>query len=182
LLLSLPQGTAIGMLWKYVRGHPGPAKPQIEGRHFRPTLWSFVGSSLYGCTPAIAAAIATYFQYDKHPTLILIADGITILLCLFLLFQCIVVHLQRLHITDEGIIIAGCWATYGIRWDDMQKAVLRERRNILSGTDKLLVIHGQADSKIGFPVSILSSAAQNDVMREVRRRINVSSVFDKPSI
>jgi hypothetical protein len=181
-ILSLPQGTAFGMLWKYVRGHPGPPRPHIGGNRFKPTLRSFVLSSLYGFSPAIGASTVTYFQYEKHPTLTMVIDGITLLVCLLWLVQGIVVHLQQLYITDEGIVISGWAAPYGLQWSDIRRAILRERHNILSGTDKLLVIIGPGEKKLNYPVSILSTTDQTEGMQEVRRRIAVSSVFDEPTV
>jgi len=181
-LLSLPFGNAMGSLWKYAKGHPGSRKPSIVGRPFRPTLWSFVHSSLYRMTPAMTGAAIVYFFYEKNGAIAVVTAVLSALFCIYLLLQTIVVHTQRIYLLDDAIVISGIGRPYGIPWSEVEKAVVRERHNLLSGTDKLLVIVSRQGAQMAYPVSILSRDAQKHVLREVRRRVPTSSVFDDPTV
>ena len=181
-VLSLPFGTAMGFLWKYIKGHPGPPKPWIGGRAFRPTLTSFVLSSLYRMTPAMTAIAVTYFFYHKSGVVLIILDVLTGLFCIYLILQTIIVHLQKNSLLEDGIVISGLSRPYGLRWSDVDKAIVRERHNLLSGTDKLLVVISKRGNSIAYPVSVLSRDDQNEILREVRRKTPTSTVFDNPTI
>lgn len=181
-MLGLPFGTSMGLLWKYIKGHPGPPKHRIEGRMFKPTVLSFILSFLYRTSPAMTAAVVTYFYYEKGGVVLIILDVLTGLFCLYLLLQTIFVHLQKISLLDEGIVVSGVSQPYGLRWADVDKRTVRERHNFLSGTDKLLVLHSRRGDKLAYPLSILSKEDQNEILREVRRRGPTSTVFDNPTI
>jgi len=181
-MLSLPFGTSMGLLWKYIKGHPGPPKPRIGGRMFKPTGLSFMLSSLYRMTPAMSAAVVTYFFYEKGGVVLIIMDVLTGLFCLYLFLQTIFVHLQKISLLDEGIVISGVSRPHGLQWSEVDKRIVRERHNFLSGTDKLLVLHSKRGDTLAYPLSILSKADQNEILREVRRRGPTSTVFDNPTI
>ena len=149
---------------------------------FKPTCISFILSSLYGITPAISAAVVTYFFYEKGGVLLIILDVLTGLFCLYLLLQTIIVHLQSISVLNEGIMISGMGRPYGLHWSDIDKATLRERHNILSGTDRLLILHSKQGHTIPYPISILQKTHQNLILQEVRRRVPTSEIFDKPTI
>ena len=181
-MLSLPFGTSIGLLWKYIKGHPGPTKPRIGGRTFRPTLLSFILSLLYGITPAITAAFITYFLYEKSGIVLIVLDIITGIFCIYLILQTVFVHLQKISLLDDGIVISGLIRPYGLRWSDIDKCLVRERHNFLSGTDKLLVFNPKQNNTMAYPISILSKEDQSVILFEVRRRLPCASVFDNPTI
>ena len=180
-MLSLPFGYTIGLLWKYIRGHPGSREGDIGGDPCKPTFRSFMISFLYDCSPAIMAAIVTYFLHGKIGNWVVLLDVLAGLFCIFLLIQTILVHLRKFSLFEEGIVISGIGRPRGFRWEDFEKAVVRERHNLLSGTDKLLILYFKQGGSIAYPVSVLSKRCENEVLREVRRRVPTSSIFDNPS-
>lgn len=181
-ILSLPFGHVMGLLWKYIKGHPGPPKIEIGGKMCKPTIRSFIYSFLYSLSPAIGAGIMTYILYEQSKTLVIFLDAIAGLFCIYLLVQTIFVHLKKISLLEDGIIITGIVRPYGLRWTDIEKATIRERHNLLSGTDKLLVLYTKQGNKMYYPISILSKRDENEISREVRKRVPTSSTFDKSSL
>lgn len=181
-MLSLPFGISMGLLWKYIKGHPGPPKAMIGGRAFRPTVLSFILSSLYSMTPAITAAMVTYFFHEKGGVVLIVLDVLTGLLCLYFILVTIFAHMKKISLLHDGIIISGISRPYGLRWLDVDKATLRERHNFLSGRDRLLVLSSKQGHNIAYPVSVLSNHDQNMILKEVRRRVPTSTVFDNPTV
>ena len=120
-MLSLPFGTSMGQLWKYIKGHPGPPKPGIGGRAFRPTVLSFILSSLYDLTPALSAAVATYFFHQKLGLVLIVLDVLTGLLCLYLILVTIIAHMKKVSLLHDGIAIFGMGRPYGLRWSELTK-------------------------------------------------------------
>lgn len=187
-MLGLPYGTSIGLLWKYIKGHPspkkhrGPADIHIGGIIMKPTFRSFILSTLYRLTPAMSAIVISIFLIEKAKVFVIIADVVTAIFCLYLLISTIFVHLQKIYLLDDGIVIERLQSRYGVRWEQIQKATVRERHNYLSGTDKLLILYGPHRPIIAYPISILSNSDQKKLLREVRRKIPTSTVFDSPTV
>lgn len=180
-MLSLPYGTAMGELIKYIKGHRY-IQSRIEGQTFKPTIRSFILSFIYDISPAVTAALVTYFTHGKAGLIIIIPSALMGLFSLYLILQTIFVHLQKITVLNEGILISGFRRPYGLRWTDVEKAEIRERHNIISGTDKLLILYSKYGHKIAYPISILSKNDQNNIDTEIRKKIPTSTKFDRPTL
>lgn len=154
----------------------------IEADTFKPTFRSFILSLLYRITPAFSAVIVTYFLYDKAKVFIIIVDVITGLFCLYMTLQTIMVHIQKITLLEEGILFSSFGRPFGFRWSDIEKADIRERRNILSGTDRLVILYTKKGDKIPINTSTLSKNNEKKVLSEIRKRIPTSTFFDKGTV
>lgn len=133
---------------------------------YKPTFASFVGSSLYGFSPAILAVIVVYFWGDSLRLIIWILSGFMILLSLFFFLQSIFVYLQKVDLDDYSITVSGPLLNVSIQWEDIVSAVLRERENAMSRTDHLLVIKS-ASNMISYNISTLSEEDDRKVLGSV---------------
>lgn len=184
-MLSFPYGTVIGELVKYVKGHKKQKiKKQynIEGDTYKPTFRSFISSFFYRISPAFSAAVFTYLLYDKAKILVIIGDVVTGLFCLYMAIQTIVVHIQKITLLEEGILFSGFGRPYGFRWSYFEKADIRERRNLISGTDRVVILYTKKRERIPINTSTLSKKDEKKVLSEIRKRIPTSTFFDKGTV
>ena len=178
-MLSFPYGTTIGELVKYIKGHRPPALPKITGQSFKPTLRSFIRSLIWDISPIVTASLVTYFMHDKAESIvIIIIDVIAVLFSLYLILQTIIVHLQKITLLNEGIFISGLGKPFGLRWSDIENATLRERHNLISGTDRLLILYSKTGIRWAYNTSTLSKRDENILLSEVRKRIPTAAIFD----
>ena len=148
---------------------------------YKPTFKSFCGSILYNSTLLLGAAIFTYFVWERSKTTVWLVDGITVLFFIFLLLQAISVHLKKLYIDDRGIATLGPLNKTGIEWNQITSAVLRERKNAISRTDRLLIVTSMSHLLV-YNTSILRPTDESEVLEMVKRRTNLVTKVDKPSI
>lgn len=181
-MLSFPYGTTIGELVKYIKGHRSPALPKITGQTFKPTLRSFIRSLIWDISPAVTALVVTYFTYEKAGLIIIILGVLMGLFSLYLILQTIIVHLQKITLLDEGIFISGLGRPFGLRWSDIEKGTIRERHNIISGTDRLLILYSKNGHILSYNTSTLSKHDENIVLSEVRKRIPTAAIFDRGTL
>jgi len=180
-MLSFPYGTTIGELVKYIKGHQPPALPKIMGQTFKPTMRSFIRSFIWTISPAVTALLLIYirFRYEKTGLISILLGVLGGLSSLYLILQTIIVHLQKITLLDEGIFISGLGRPFGLRWSDIEKATLRERHNIISGTDRLLVLYSKNGLRWAYNTSTLSKRDEKILLSEVRKRIPTAAIFDR---
>lgn len=148
---------------------------------YKPTFTSFIGSFLYDISPAMTAAVITYFLSDSIHWTMWIASGLMIILSLYLITQSIFVHFRRLYLDDNFIGVSGPMLKVAIRWQDIISRELRERKNLMSRTDRLLVIKA-ADHVLLFNTSTLSKKDEDDVLKTVAGKGPLLIKKDKPTI
>jgi hypothetical protein len=148
---------------------------------YRPLFASFVASFLYGLSPAILAGIVMYFLAESARLIMWIASGIMVILSLFFLIQSIFVHLQKLYLDDYLACMSNPMLRVEIRWQDVISAVLRERENLMSRIDRLLIIKS-ANHVLSFNTSILSKKDEQEVLRIVGYKTHLVILKDKPAI
>jgi hypothetical protein len=100
---------------------------------------------------------------------------------LFLVIQAAMVHRQHLWIDSTGIAVQGPLAPSALLWAEVARAVLRERINVCSRTDRLLVIEG-AGRMVVFNVSTLSPHDEQEVIATVREHTRLAVQRDKASL
>ena len=148
---------------------------------YRPTFSSFAGSTLYGLSPAILAAIVIYFWGDSLRLIMWVLSGFMVLLSLFFFLQSIFVYLQKVYLDDYSISVSGPLMKISIRWEDIVSAVLRERENAMSRTDHLLVLKS-AGNMLTYNTSTLSDEDDRKVLEIVGKKTNLVVQKDKPTI
>jgi len=148
---------------------------------YKPTFTSFVSSLLYRLSPAIVLGIIMYFTADSARLVMWVLSAITGVYCLYLLLQTTFVHLQRLYLDEERIRVSSPLSTIEMKWTDVLSAVLRERENVISRTDHLLIIQSSRHV-IGFNTSSLSKEDEKTVLEMVGRKTPFVIQKDKPTI
>ncbi|MBI5222839.1 hypothetical protein HY990_00290 [Candidatus Micrarchaeota archaeon] len=148
---------------------------------YRPTFASFIGSSLYGFSPAITVATAMYFLLEPARWIMWVASGAMLILSLHLTVQTICVHLQKLYVDDYCIRVSGPMLKAVIQWKDVVSAVLRERENLMSRTDHLLIIKS-VNHMLSYNTSVLSKEDEKEVLEMVTKMTRLVIQRDKPSI
>jgi len=148
---------------------------------YRPSLASFAGSVLYGFTPVITAGIVMYFLWDSTRWIVWVASGFMLILSLYLTVQTICVHLQKLYLDDYGIGVSGPTIEVAMRWQDVISAVLRERNNLMSRTDHLLILES-VNQVLSYNTSTLTKKDESEVLELVKKKTHLIIKKDKPTI
>src|SRR5436190_24371911 len=103
---------------------------------YRPTLQSFLSSLVIALSPAATAGVVVYLRWPATGRFELALAGLGVLISLSLVVQSVVVHLTRLHVTDEAIWLTGPLTGHAsLRWSCVRQATLRERKNAVTRTD-----------------------------------------------
>lgn len=148
---------------------------------YRTSFRSFLGSLVYDLSPAAIAALVMYFVGGSAPYLLWVASGLMLLFSLLLVLQSLVVFRNRLYLDEVGIAVAGLLSRRAMRWSEVTGATLRERKNAVSRTDRLLVLESR-DRMLSYVTSTLSPPEEEAVLAEVGRRTRVVVYQDKPTI
>jgi 4-hydroxy-3-methylbut-2-enyl diphosphate reductase IspH len=93
----------------------------------------------------------------------------------------ITVHLQRVEVDDYHIALVGPFNHGEIRWSEAMGAVLKERENIMTRTDRLLIVRG-LNELLFINISTFSEKDEEKLLDVVRRRMPVVVERSKPSI
>lgn len=151
-------------------------------RRYRPSFRSFFGSLVFDSSPLLVVAAVYYFKGFHQGLLLGIVSAGMVLYSVFLVVQSCVVFLGRLEMSPVGI---RSFTAFGpmpfIKWVDINYAMLRERQNPVSRTDRLLILQTPR-AKMNFPVSILSREEEQEVIDEVKRRIHLVVTEDRPAV
>ncbi len=148
---------------------------------YRPTFRSFLGSALYGLSPAAVAGVFTYLSYDSASLWLWVLDAVVGLISIFLLLQAVFVYRQQLYLDETAIATAGPLGRQVAVWPEVTSAVLRERPNLLTRTDRLLVIEAPR-GMVTFNISTLSPEDEREVLERVQACARLVIHRDKPSI
>ncbi len=154
-------------------------------RVFKPAWRSFFSSLGWSLSMAGVAGAMLYFGPSRWQLslVILIFSGLMGLFSVVSVLQDIFVHLQKIILLPEGIAVQGILGRpHGVGWSNVKEASLRERHNMVSATDKLIVIITDRGPEVAYPVSILSQADQNEVLMAVRNAVPTVVRFDKGTL
>lgn len=179
VLLAFPFGATIGMLVTYVRG--GRALSEIGGTVLSPTVRSFLPSLLWSVSPAASVVLAGLVLGPEHRNRLIfqIPSALMILLAILLIIQDIVVHRQKLIILPEGLALSNGRSVHGVLWSDIDEIGIRERRNRISGTDRLISAKCASGRPFAYPISVLSQRDQEKILLAIRRKSRTKTDFDK---
>lgn len=151
---------------------------------FKPSPRSFFGSLLLDFSPVIVAIIVTYFMYDSvaWKWLLWVADGFMALLSLFFLQQSIYVHLKKIYLDDHCIRTSSPLCVIELNWLNVTSAILRERINAMSRTDRLLMLQSNDGRILIYNTSTLNPEDEEIVLQKVREKTNLIVHRDSPSM
>jgi hypothetical protein len=180
LFMSLPYGTMMGRLFTYIRAHSLPLPD--DDYVYSPTIRSFMT-----CIGEVAVVTAVCFAISAllpaaifSPSMNRLALGGVVVIGLYRCQQTIFVHRAKLIVSPAGFLIWRAGRVYGTRWEDVQKATIRERRNWLRRTDRIVILDRHDGHRTNFVTSILSPASERAVLTAVRSyAAQTESVLDK---
>jgi uncharacterized membrane protein YhaH (DUF805 family) len=156
-------------------------------RSYKPTVSSFVNSILWDISPATVALVGYYFTHEKasEKGLGWLVVVVTVAMCLWsllLLLPTLTVHSKRVTLDERSISVTGLFGTTTIGFSQIDGAVMRERVNLVSRTDRLIIIHSVAGQLLTFNPSTLSRKDEEDFLRELRKHVPLEVVRDKPTL
>jgi|GEM_PF-3393823 len=180
LLAALPYGTLMGRLYTYIRGHSLPL-PRAD-YVFSPTMRSFLITTAQAAAATGVVAIVLLFLPARlfAPSMNRIALIVVAAIFLWRLAQTIYVHRGKLIVSPEGFLMWRAGRAYGALWPDVKKATIRERRNWLFRTDRIVILDRRDGHQNVYVTSILSPQAERTVLGIVRRHVTqTETVLDK---
>lgn len=149
---------------------------------YKPSFESIVRSTMFALWPVGTAALVTYFFWNPdRKVLLLTLAGLQVLLSGFLLLQAVLVHCNKLWLDERGIRVAGPIIATQMAWAEIASALLRERVNAVSRTDRMLVLRSKSNQLI-FNTSVLNPRDEEAVLQAIRARTNLVVQRDRPSI
>jgi hypothetical protein len=151
--------------------------------HYKPTLSSFLASLAYDLSPVILAGVVSFFMWENINIFMLTASILMGILSLYCLLQTIIAHRQMIYVDEQMIAISGYFGLNRyIHWSQVRGAVLKERENLMSRTDHLLVLHGSNSQVLYLNTSTLSEKDEEELLAFVRRKITLIVERSKPTI
>jgi len=122
-----------------------------------------------------------FFTYEEATAIHWVLAGVLALFSLWCFLPCVPVHLQKLYLGEHGIRLSGLFGVTAIPWGRVTGATLRERPNVVSRTDRLLMVTGPNGTLV-FPTSTLREDEEERALEFVRRHVNLVVKKDKPTI
>jgi hypothetical protein len=148
---------------------------------YKPSLKSFVASLAYGLSPLGSVALVMYFVGHTAGLIFKILSGVMVLFSLMNVLSSAMVHLRKLYVTEMGIGVRGILSKTGTSWPDISRVVLRERKNALTRTDRLLIIESPY-GVVSYVISTLAPEQEEHVLATVRARTEVVVYHDPHAI
>lgn len=171
-------GWCMGTLVKFIRGRCPPSTRHFNGILLCPTWNSFARSVAIDLLPFFVVAVSWYILPNERKSSLWAAASIaSSLVTCWALITTIHAHRCVLCMDGEGIGMRVHGRFVGVLWSDVTAVTLRERYNLLSGRDRLLVLHCAA-GKLAYPLSVLSDEAQQHALSTIRRAAPMSVKFD----
>jgi hypothetical protein len=148
---------------------------------YKPSLKSFATSLVYDISPAGSVALVTYFVGNTAGLVFTILSGAMVLFSVVLVLNSVAVHLRKLYVNERGIAVRGMLSETAIPWASINRAVLRERKNAITRTDRLLIIESSYDL-LSYVISTLSPDEEEKVLAVVRGKTQVVVYHDPQAI
>ena len=147
---------------------------------YRPSMASFLGSSLYRLSPAMVAGLMIYLAGHRFNVAMWIATAIMFAFALWLFAETITVHTISIDADDEGVRLSSRGRVMALRWRDISSAILRERPNPITRTDRLLILKS-GDRQLPLNISTLRPEDEAALLDLARRKTHVIVHEDVPA-
>jgi hypothetical protein len=133
-------------------------------------------------SPLASTAIVFYFKGHDVSVFLAILAVIAILFSAYAFYLTCGVYLQQLEVSPLGIRSFTPFGTGALmEWGKINDAALRERRNPVTRTERLLILHSPY-GMMTFPLSILSPKEEQEVIEEIKQRTRLVVIEDRPLI
>lgn len=149
---------------------------------YKATFRSFLGSLTSEFSLILTALVGTYFFYETSPTVITILNVIVGLVFVSALLSTISAHLTEINIIDDGILLKRMSLLQQLSWEEIKKAKIRERRNKMSRTDRLVILEAEGGDAMMFCTSVFKKDDETEILRQIRSHVPTSTHFDNPTI
>jgi len=147
---------------------------------YRPTFASFLAALPISLSPAVVAAIIVWFL--DPGTALKVVSALFALFALHNVIGDVFVHLGAIHVDERGIMMKGSLGDLrAIEWREVTGAVLRERENPITRTDRLLIIDSD-DKRVMFNTNVLKPADEAALLAMVRRHAPLVVERDTPAV
>ena len=155
-------------------------------REFRASATSLVISFAWDLSPVAVAILGWHFTAAQASDkglgwLLVLITGAMCAFSAYLVLQTIFVHLKSISIDGTGITVRGLGGG-SVQFQDIVDAQLRERQNVASRTDRLLIIHSNNGEFLTFNPSILRPSDEDDLLSLLRGQIRLSTITDSPTL
>lgn len=148
---------------------------------YRPTLDSFLRSFIYGASPLIGIGLVYYFSDGKLRTPIWIGSGIMVLISLSFLLPAVFVHATWIEVGERGVRVGSLGRPVRIAWQEVTSALLRERENAVTRTDRMFLLDS-ADGRLIFHPSTLRPADEEALLAFIREHVRLVVQRDAPGV
>ena len=98
------------------------------------------------------------------------------------IFITIRVHKWRLSYDDKKISVTTPNGYFVSEWSNMHKVTLRERKNIISWNDRLLLLEWSTEEVIPLNISIFNKNDIDALLVVIQRNIDILKILDSPSL
>jgi len=151
----------------------------MNNHAYRPSFRSLVASLAWAAAPLLGPIIIwVIFPAFLNNVIAWGLTGLMILYSMFLLIQALVVHCVRLTLNENGL----SFGRRTIQWSDINDAVMKERRNPVSRTDRVIMIRLHDGKVMNYNLSTLDPSDEDDAIRFIRGKIRLPVVQDRPAL
>jgi len=149
---------------------------------FKPRWQSFFSASfVWRISPTCIAGVTWVLSPASwhHSAGLPIMSALMVLLSVILTFSEIQLFRQSVFLTEDGIGTRGPGRNFA-RWSEVSRATIRERHNLVSRADRLLILFGRDGRMLfGFATSVLPQETETKILMLVRKTILTTVIFDK---
>jgi hypothetical protein len=147
----------------------------------KPTWRSFFASAAISLSPVAIATVVVYFTWEIARTPMLVASVLMAIVSLYLLVQDVLVHRTWAYADEEIFAVIGPLGGSRIRWSDVVETILKERQNLMTRTDHLLILRGPG-GVVSYNTSTLSERDERLLLELVRSKGPLIVEQSKPCI
>ncbi len=148
-----------------------------------PTKAKLLSSLALACLPSGTVLLVLWLTKWHVHWLLWMANAIILVLAMGMLLTTLVVFRIYLYIDEDKAAYFSPIAkdSVWLSWEQVREAVLRERKNFISGTDHLLLLYGPGDL-VMYNTSNLSPKDEKYALDLVRSKVDLRIQTYSPSI
>lgn len=149
---------------------------------YRPAFAALIEAIAIDLSPVVLAGAITYLAYGSvHSWALAIMDVSAVLVSAAGLLSTALAFRRKLYIDDTHIAVVIGRKGYYLEWASVAGAVVRERRHLLTRTDRLLIV-GALQATLTYNISVLSPEDEQAVIAQVADHTKLVVEQDAPAI